>query len=357
MTFAASVFPYVRPLLHRLDAETAHRLTINALKATPAGHARSASPLARELFGLHFPNPLGLAAGFDKDAEVPDRMLGLGFGFVEVGTVTPRPQVGNAKPRLFRLREDEAVINRMGFNNRGHDAMLARLRARRGSGGIVGVNLGANKDSADRTADYVAGVRAFADVASYLTINISSPNTPGLRNLQSKTELDQLLGRIGEARGKAPIPMFLKIAPDLSDAELADIAQSAHAVDAIIVSNTTVTRPALMSPHASETGGLSGRPLFDLSTRILARLFVLTEGRIPLIGAGGIADAETAWTKILAGASLLQLYSALVFSGPALIDAIIGGLEQTVQAENGKSLAGFVGREAGHPRYHGLAGT
>jgi dihydroorotate dehydrogenase len=317
-------FRALRPLLHCMDAETAHGLTIKALKTGLAGNAEISSPpnLATSCFGLNFQNPLGLAAGFDKNAEVPDAMLAMGFGFVEVGTVTPRPQEGNPRPRLFRLSEDRAVINRLGFNNEGHAAVLERLRRRKHKSGIVGVNIGANKDSTDRISDYVAGITAFSDVTSYFTINISSPNTPGLRNLQSAAELPALLKRLNEARQTQhrKVPMLLKIAPDLDADELQAIAESClnSAVDGVIISNTTISRPVLQSHDAKETGGLSGAPLFDLSTRQLARFYLLTEGKIPLVGVGGIAKAEHAWSKICAGASLLQLYSALVFQGPEL---------------------------------------
>jgi len=332
-----------------MDAERAHRLTIKALCAAPAvqrGEPLTAA-LRQTLFGLDFPNPLGLAPGFDKNAEVPDQMLAQGFGFVEVGTVTPRPQEGNPRPRLFRLVEDEAVINRMGFNNNGAAAVARRLDARRGKGGIVGVNIGANKDSEDRMADYAEGVRWFGPRASYLTINISSPNTPGLRGLQSRDELVRLLARVNEARLALPrrLPVFLKIAPDLSDVELADIAAATGKgeVDAVIISNTTLSRPPLRSRHAGEQGGLSGKPLFALSTRQLAKFHQLSGGRVPLIGAGGIEDAETAWTKILAGASLLQVYSALVYKGPGLVSTIRDGLVRKLREHHLISITEAVG--------------
>ena len=321
MILAKLGFKLAGPILHRMDAEVAHGLTIKLLRSAPKGLPANSAVLATRQFGLTFANPLGLAAGFDKNAEVPDAMLGQGFGFVEVGTVTPQPQLGNPKPRLFRLVEDQAVINRMGFNNEGHQNALARLQARKSRHGIVGVNLGANKDASNRIADYVVGIETFAEVASYFTINISSPNTPGLRGLQSRTELQTLLDRLNAARTKLakPIPMVLKIAPDLTPEELADIAACCAdgAVDGVIISNTTISRPALQSQSAVETGGLSGKPLGRLATRQLALFYQITKGKIPLIGAGGIHDVETAWTKITAGASLLQLYSALVFKGPS----------------------------------------
>jgi len=324
-------FTLARPLLHALDAEQAHRLTIQALKhAPPLGRGPITSPkLKRTVFGLDFPNPVGLAPGFDKNAEVPDAMLAQGFGFVEIGTVTPLPQSGNARPRLFRLTEDGGVINRMGFNNEGHAAVLQRLIARRGRGGIVGVNIGANKDSTDRVGDYVKGLEVFSEVASYLTINISSPNTPGLRNLQGKDDLTRLLERLHAAR-KNRVPMLLKIAPDLAADDLQDVAEvcAGSAVDGVIISNTTISRPTLRSVHATETGGLSGRPLFELSTRCLKTFHAMSGGKIPLVGVGGISDAATALEKIRAGASLVQLYSALVYQGPGLINRICAGLDE-----------------------------
>ncbi|HEX7108094.1 MAG TPA: quinone-dependent dihydroorotate dehydrogenase [Aestuariivirga sp.] len=352
-------FKVMRPLLHCMDAEAAHRLTIGAMKTGLGGAARISSPanLAISCFGLDFQNPLGLAAGFDKNAEVPDAMLGLGFGFVEVGTVTPRPQEGNPRPRLFRLGEDQAVINRMGFNNEGHAAVLQRLHQRKDNPGIVGVNIGANKDSSDRVSDYVAGISAFSDVASYFSVNISSPNTPGLRNLQSAEELRPLLKRLNEARKvqKRQVPMLLKIAPDLETDETQAIAECCmnSVVDGVIISNTTISRPWLQSRHTKETGGLSGAPLFDLSTRQLARFYNHTKGKIPLVGAGGISSAEQAWTKICAGASLLQLYSALVFQGPELVQEILMGLSRKVSQSNMASLreaVGILADELAHQR-------
>ncbi|MGE3876304.1 MAG: quinone-dependent dihydroorotate dehydrogenase [Parvibaculaceae bacterium] len=350
MTLAERAFPLFRPLLEGLDAETAHRLTVAALRLVPQGSSpRPPASLGLEAFGLRFAHPLGLAAGFDKNGEVPDQMLALGLSFVEVGTVTPEPQAGNPRPRLFRLSEDEAVINRMGFNNEGHHALRRRLKARRERGGIVGVNIGANKVTSDRIADYVRGFRAFADIASYLTVNISSPNTPGLRDLQAKAELEALLGRLNEARGgSASPPLLVKIAPDLADDALDDMAAVflAMKVDGVIVSNTTLSRPGLRSGLAAETGGLSGRPLFPLSTAMLARLFQRLGRRMPLIGVGGIDSAETAIAKIEAGATLLQLYSALVFKGPALIAEILSGLAARLQASGAARIADLVGGKA-----------
>ena len=349
-------FALARPVLMGLDAEAAHRATIRALACLPARRPPAHDPCLRQhVFGLDFPNPLGLAPGFDKNAEVPNAMLGLGFGFVEVGTVTPRPQSGNPKPRLFRLVEDHAVINRMGFNNEGHEAALARLQSRKASG-IIGVNIGANKDSQDRAADYVAGIEKFSTVAHYITINISSPNTPGLRGLQSAAELQTLLARLNEARvqQKRRVPMLLKIAPDLLDSELADIAAccSGGTVDGVIISNTTLSRDGLVSPHKSEAGGLSGRPLRGLATRQLAKFYLLTKGTIPLIGVGGIEDTDSAWEKICAGASLVQLYSALVFGGPALVGGILRGLAQRLRAGGYASIKDVTGKDAGHFAHH-----
>ncbi len=361
MNLAALAFPLARPLLHSLDAETAHGLTIRALSALPPGRAPANDPrLAVEAFGLSFGNPLGLAAGFDKNAEVPDAMLALGFGFTEIGTLTPRPQEGNPRPRLFRLPEDGAVINRMGFNNEGHVAALGRLQARRGRGGIIGVNIGANKDSQDRIGDYVKGIEAFAAVASYFTVNISSPNTPGLRALQSRAELEQLLARLDAARDRQARrpPMLLKIAPDLRQDELEDIAAACGggAVDGIIVSNTTLSRDGLGSPRKGEQGGLSGEPLLQLSTRQLARLHLLTEGRLPLVGVGGVHDGPSALLKIRAGACLVQLYSALVYRGPGLVGSILAFLSAEV-ARSGTSLASLRGRDAAAIAHQGSSGT
>jgi dihydroorotate dehydrogenase len=358
MTLAKRTFPLLRPLLQAIDAETAHRLTVAALRLAPiTPPPQPPASLRVDAFGLHFAHPLGLAAGFDKNGEVPDEMLAQGLSFVEVGTVTPEPQAGNPRPRLFRLAEDEAVINRMGFNNEGHRALRRRLEARRGRGGVVGVNIGANKDSTDRIGDYVSGVRAFADIASYLAVNISSPNTPGLRSLQTKAELETLLGRLAEARaGRVSPPLLVKIAPDLADDALDDMAAVflAMKVDGVIVSNTTLSRSGLRSALAAETGGLSGRPLFALSTEMLARLFLRLDRRVPLIGVGGIDGAAAAIAKIESGATLLQLYSALVFKGPALIAEIVSGLAAHVEGSGAAGIAGLVGSKAS--RYQKRAG-
>jgi dihydroorotate dehydrogenase len=344
-----ALYPLLRPLIHALDAETAHRVTIGALKLLPPRRLPDfALPLAIEVAGLHFPSPVGLAAGFDKDAEVPDAMLGLGFGFVEVGTVTPLPQAGNPKPRLFRLAEDQAVINRMGFNNAGQAAALERLRKRERRG-IVGVNIGANKGSADRIADYVAGVKAMSSAADYLTVNISSPNTPGLRGLQDEGALGELLSAIREARAADGPPVFLKVAPDLGDGDAARIVRAAidQQIDALIVANTTVSRPALKSGFAGEAGGLSGAPLKKLALEALRAFRVASGGAIPLIAAGGIASADDAWARICAGASLVQLYSALVYEGPGLARRIADGLAERLRASGMASISEAVGSEVG----------
>jgi dihydroorotate dehydrogenase len=351
-----ALYPLVRPLIFALDAERAHRLTIAMLRALPGGGAAPPpDPLLRiRVAGLDFPNPIGLAAGFDKDAVAVLPLMRLGFGFVEAGTVTPRPQAGNPRPRLFRLAEDRAVINRMGFNNGGLAAAKAKLRGRDCTQGIVGVNIGANKDSADRIADYVACVRGLCGLTDFLTINVSSPNTPGLRDLQGEAFLDDLLARCIDAReladeGRRRTTILLKIAPDISLETLDAIVATAlkRGIDGLTVSNTTVARPDALKEKAlaGETGGLSGRPLFRPSTRLLAQAFQRVERRIPLIGVGGVDSAETAWAKIRAGASLIQLYSAMIYKGPGLIGEIKRGLLEKLQAEK-MSLPQATGRDA-----------
>ncbi len=339
------------PVLRRLPAETAHRAAINGLKIAPRAPAPLSDPrLSVEVLGLKFPNPLGLAAGFDKNAEVPGAMLRLGFGFVEVGTLTPRPQAGNVRPRLFRLHEDAAVINRYGFNNEGFERARARLERRRRSG-LIGVNLGANKDAADRVEDYALGVRTFAALADYLTINVSSPNTPGLRDLQRREALDDLIARVVDARDETEPrrPLMLKIAPDLDARGLEDIVATAltRRIDALIISNTTVARPAsLTSRNRGETGGLSGRPLFEPSTRLLARAYLLTGGTMPLIGCGGVEDAETALAKIEAGANLVQLYTGLALKGQGIVEEILDGMSRAVEARGLNRIGELVGARA-----------
>lgn len=344
------LFRLIKPALFALDSETGHRLAIRSLAALPRRAPASADgPLAVEVAGLAFPNPVGVAAGFDKDAEVPDALLGLGFGFTEVGSITPLPQAGNPKPRLFRLVEDQAVINRMGFNNGGAEAALARLQARAGRPGIVAVNIGANKDSADRIADYAVMARKMAPFSSYLCVNVSSPNTPGLRALQDESALTGLLDAVIAARDEAgsAVPIFLKVAPDLEPADIDAIARIAidKRLGALVVSNTTISRPALRSHHADETGGLSGAPLRSLATQRLRDFRKATGGAIPLVGVGGIATAEHAWERIRAGASLVQLYSAMVYEGPGLGAKIARGLERLLRRDGFSSIAEAVGRE------------
>ena len=354
-----ALFDLALPLLRRLPPETAHRTTIHALRAGLAPPRKRADPpsLAVRLWGRDFPNPIGLAAGFDKDAEVPDAMLRFGFGFVEVGTVTPRPQAGNPRPRLFRLPEDEALINRLGFNNDGLPAVTARLTARRGRGGIVGANIGKNRDALDDTADYVQGVTALAPLADYLVVNVSSPNTPGLRELQRKNKVTALIEKLLAARASVmpanPPPLLVKIAPDLTAAERADLAAAALAtrIDGLIVANTTVTRPAtLKSLEAHEPGGLSGRPLFAPSTVLLAEMYRLTAGKVPIIGVGGIASGADAYEKIRAGASLVQLYTALVYRGPGLVQRIKLELAALLVRDGFGSLGEAIGSAAHSPR-------
>ena len=398
------------PLLRWLDPEDAHRLAIQGLRLLPPLRTRvDDAKLAVRAFGLNFPNPIGMSAGFDKNAEVPDALLRLGFGFVEIGTVTPKPQSGNPRPRLFRLERDEGVINRLGFNNDGAEPVLRRLASRANLGGIIGVNVGANKDSPDRVADYVRLIETFAPVASYFTVNVSSPNTPGLRNMQQAHILDDLLAKVIDARervrakaGDSPVllkiapdlslaeldevvhvarsrrvdgmivanttvgrpaslretarakagdsPVLLKIAPDLSLAELDEVVHVARSrrVDGMIVANTTVGRPASLreTARAKEQGGLSGRPLFRLSTRMVAETYVRAEGAFPLIGVGGIDSGGAALTKIRAGATLIQLYSPLVFKGLGLVDDIKSDLASTLLRTGREQLSEIVGADA-----------
>ena len=338
------LYPFIRPLAFALNPETSHRLTIRALKLMPP-HRPPDCPesLKTTVAGIDFPTPIGLAAGFDKDAEVPEQMLSLGFGFVEVGTLTPRPQEGNPKPRLFRLLRDRAVINRMGFNNEGQPAAYGRLQLDMRLPGIIGVNVGANKNCDDRIADYVKGVQAMAPVAHYLTINISSPNTPGLRGLQDEGALEELLAAVQEVRAKKPI--FLKVAPDFAEGDPGRIVRAAidHKIDALIVSNTTVSRPPLKSRLAGEAGGLSGAPLKPLALDALRKFRAASGGEIPLIGVGGIANADDAWERIRAGANLVQLYTAMVFDGPHIANRIARGLAERLKREGFGSIAEAVG--------------
>ena len=335
------IYSLLRPLAFALDAETAHRATIKALKLAPKRRPpRFPASLQTTVAGIDFPSPIGLAAGFDKDGEVPEAMLGLGFGFVEVGTITPRPQRGNEQPRLFRLADDRAVINRLGFNNAGHSSAFERLRRARG---LIGVNVGANKDSEDRIADYMEGVRRMSPVARYITINISSPNTPGLRGLQDEGALDDLLAAIEDARTDKPI--FLKVAPDLDAADAERIVRAAigHRIDALIVGNTTISRPPLKSRYANETGGLSGEPLKPLALQALRLFRTASGGDLPLIGVGGVASADDAWQRIRAGASLVQLYTAMVYEGPGIARRMAAGLAQRLEREGMSNIAEAVG--------------
>lgn len=356
-----TLYDLARPLFFSLQAETAHGLAIRALKSglLPRARADFDPILQSQHWGLRFPSPVGLAAGFDKNAEVADAMLAQGFGFVEAGTVTPRPQAGNPRPRMFRLVEDRAVINRLGFNNQGLDAARQRLRARRErrSPGILGINIGANKDSADMAADYELGIRGFYGLADYFTVNISSPNTPGLRAWQKAEALDQLLGRVIAARAAAHeetgangrlMPLLVKVAPDLEAAERAEMADilMRHSVDGVIISNTTIGRPDGLRSHAAgEAGGLSGAPLRALALECLRDFYALTRGRLTLVGVGGIASAADAYARIRAGASLLQLYSALVYEGPDLAVRIARDLAALLRTDGFTSLQQAVGAD------------
>lgn len=339
----------LRPALFCLDAEAAHGMALRALKTglMPVIPPKVDKRLSISAAGLSFPNPLGIAAGFDKNAEVPDALMAIGFGFSEIGTVTPKPQVGNPKPRVFRLIEDKGIVNRLGFNNEGHERAHARLTARRGRGGIVGVNIGANKDSADRLQDYVAGIAQFYDVASYFTVNISSPNTPGLRDLQGRASLAELLKRVMNERDSQAarfgknIPVFLKIAPDLVEGDLDDVVAEvlANKLEGVIVSNTTLSRTGLKSANARESGGLSGVPLFERSTIVLAKMRQRLGPHIALVGVGGVNSAATAIAKIEAGADLVQLYTSFVYEGPTLASTIVAGLSNHVDKSAVMKLA------------------
>jgi dihydroorotate dehydrogenase len=350
-----SFYEFVRPVLFALQPEDAHAATLKALEYgffdRPSG--RDDPSLVVEFCGMKVPNPIGIAAGFDKDARVPDALLQLGCGFAEVGTITPLPQTGNSRPRIYRLPKDHGVINRLGFNNQGHAEALSRL-ARRTGGGVVGVNLGANKHATDRLADYVKGIEVFNEVASYFTVNISSPNTPGLRDLQAPDALDELLSRVMAARealiaaGKRRRPIVIKISPDVAGDDILPIAERllAHRVDAVAVSNTTLARDGLRDQNAVEAGGLSGRPLFQRATVMLAKIYEATEGRLPLIGIGGIDSGETALSKIEAGATLIQIYTGLVYEGPQLIGQIKTHLAGAVRQAGVQSIAALTGTRA-----------
>ncbi len=344
-----------RPALRVLDPETAHSLVVQGMTLMPVPRAPvDDSRLLVRAFGLSFPNPVGIAPGFDKHAEIPDVLLGLGFGFVEVGTITPLPQPGNPRPRIFRLEADQAVINRLGFNSQGAEAAAARLRRRTGRPGIVGINVGANKESPDRAADYIRMIETMAPFASYITVNVSSPNTPGLRDMQQRAVLDDLLARVIEVRDRlldrfGVKPIVLKIAPDLALADLDDVVSVARArgADGMIVGNTTIRRSeSLRDSAAHQTGGLSGRPLFALATRMLAETYIRVDGAFPLIGVGGIDSGQAAVAKIRAGATLLQLYSALVYRGLALVSDIKSELLTALDRSGSPDLSGLVGTDA-----------
>ena len=352
-----AVFELARPLLQALEPEQAHELTLKALEAGiyPAAAGPDDPRLAIELWGLRFSNPLGIAAGFDKDARAAEAVLGMGFGHTEVGTVTPRPQAGNPRPRVFRLVSDRAIINRLGFNSAGHATVHARMQRRAATSGIVGVNVGANRDAVDRIADYVAGIRCFSDVAAFLTVNVSSPNTPGLRDLQAPAQLDQLLQRVLQAReesvaaGTPRRPIVVKLAPDIAAADLPAIVEVvlARGLDGIAVGNTTLSRAGLTEARRGrEAGGLSGRPLLHRSTVVLARVHQLCGGALPLIGIGGIDSGEAAIAKIEAGASLLQLYTGLVFEGPSLLARLKQELVAYLARQGCARIADAVGRGA-----------
>lgn len=353
-------YQFLKPLLFRLPAEAAHKLAIRALKLDWVGGVdrRPRQVLKQRIWGLDFFSPIGLAAGFDKNAEVPDAMLKAGFGFTECGTITPLPQEGNPKPRIFRLVRDRAVINRLGFNNKGLEAAATLLeeRKRQGRSGIVGANIGANKTSDDRMADYVTCLERLAGLAQYFVVNISSPNTPGLRALQSRDALSELVGRVLETRNKTyeerglgrPAPLLVKVAPDLTEDDIDDIAAVAldHALDGLIISNTTIARPdSLRSPKRREEGGLSGAPLLEPSTEVLSAFYKRVGGTVPLIGVGGVANAADAMKKIKAGATLVQLYSALVYEGPFLAAKIADDLALRLKAEGFNSITDAIGAD------------
>jgi dihydroorotate dehydrogenase len=352
----SGLFDLAPRLLSALPPEEAHEVTLKSLELGlfPRAATLDHPSLTLRFADLTLPNPVGVAAGFDKDARVPDALLALGCGFTEVGTVTPRSQTGNPRPRVFRLPRDGAVINRLGFNNAGHHAALERLRWRFSTQGVIGVNIGANKDTQDRIADYVTGLETFVDVASYVAVNISSPNTPGLRDLQAPAALDELLSRLMEARqklidkGKREPPIVVKLSPDIAEDDLDPIVARllAHQVDGIAISNTTLARARLADAAAREAGGLSGRPLFHRSTVMLARVYLATGGKVPLIGIGGIDSGETALAKIEAGATLIQLYTGLIYKGPGLIGRIKGHLTDAVRTANAAAITDLVGREA-----------
>lgn len=344
------IYALAKPLLFQIDAERAHGLTIAGLKAVPVGPAPKSDPILQtKLAGLNFPNPIGMAPGFDKNGEVPDALIRMGFGYAEVGTLTPKPQLGNPKPRVFRLIEDRAVINRLGFNNQGQGSAMPRLRRmrKRMGKGVLGINIGANKDSDDRIADYVTGVTNMAPLADYLTVNISSPNTPGLRALQDKGALEELLSAVIEARGTNTVPVFLKVAPDLETEDVDDIVDvvGSQKLDALIVSNTTITRDGLKSRNQKETGGLSGAPLKAIAQQRLKDFRSASGGNIPLIGVGGIATAQDAYDRIRAGASLVQLYTAMIYEGPTIARCMASELTKLLKRDGFTSVSEAVGAD------------
>lgn len=344
-------FRVLRPAIFSLEPELAHRVAIAGLKILPKRRFKTSDILKTQIAGIEFPNPMGVAAGFDKNAEVPDALLGLGFGFAEVGSITPRPQYGNPRPRLFRLREDRGVINRMGFNNLGANEAIKRLQKRNDRPGIVGINVGANKDSNNRVSDYVTMTRLMAPYATYLAINVSSPNTPGLRNLQDEVALTELLDAVTEARDQANKlkrpPIFLKVAPDLEIADIEIIARIAveKALGALIVSNTSISRPTLLSRQSCEVGGLSGAPIRELATQRVRDFRAATGAKIPIVGVGGIFTAEDALERIKAGASLVQLYSAMVYEGPAVGSKIVSDLKKLLEEQGYSNVSEAVGSE------------
>ncbi|MCK5041892.1 MAG: quinone-dependent dihydroorotate dehydrogenase [Sphingomonadales bacterium] len=353
-----SLYRLLKPLIFRINPELAHKLSLMALKITPKTKPSknlSYSNLNTNVFGLNFANPLGLAAGYDKDGEVPSALSAMGFGFVEVGTLTPKPQTGNEKPRLFRLVEDAAVINRMGFNNGGQQAAIKRLKkSKKNIHTVLGINIGANKTTEDKTQDYAEGVLNMSPLADYLVINISSPNTPGLRDLQAGDHLQTLLEAVNKARNSQTHkpPVLVKVAPDLSEDDIATISKTilAMGVDGLIVSNTTLARPAsLRSDKCGETGGLSGAPLFGPSTEVLKKFYRHLAGQVPIVGVGGIASADDAYEKIRAGATLIQLYSALVYGGPDLVGEILEGLSRHIEDDGFNSINDAVGVDVEKP--------
>ena len=338
-------YPAIRSLLFYFDAEVAHRITINFLKTYQIKNNICHPSLSCSIFGLNFTNPVGLAAGFDKNSEVPNNIINLGFGFSEVGTVTPLPQSGNSKPRVFRLKNENAIINRLGFNNEGFEVVKERLFKRENN--IIGVNIGANKNSKDFINDYIKGIKFFSSTASYLTINISSPNTPGLRDLQSIDSFSSLLNKIDQLKknsSEISLPILIKISPDINNEDLESLCEKvlSSSIDGLIVSNTTISRYSVSS---EEKGGLSGEPLFDISTRKLSKVYKYTEGKIPLIGVGGVDSAEKAYKKIKNGASLIQLYTGLVYKGPRLINEINRGLVEFIEKDGFKNISEAVGVE------------